>query len=88
MSLEWIGLFGVVCLIVLLFMRVWVGTVMAIIGFLGFAYITNFKSAIQVIGVVPFSTIANETVASVPLFILMGVWCPIRCGCRSLSHGL
>jgi len=73
MSLEWIGLFGVVCLIVLLFMRVWVGTVMAVIGFLGFAYITNFKSAVQVMGVVPFSTIANETVASVPLFILMGV---------------
>ena len=73
MSLEWIGLLGVVCLIVLLFMRVWVGTVMAVIGFLGFALLTNLKSAVQVIGVVPFSTIANETVASVPLFILMGV---------------
>jgi tripartite ATP-independent transporter DctM subunit len=73
MSLEWIGLFGVLCLVVLLFMRVWVGTVMAFVGFLGFAYITNLKSAVQVIGVVPFSTIANETVASVPLFILMGV---------------
>jgi C4-dicarboxylate transporter DctM subunit len=73
MSPEWIGLIGVLLLVVLLFMRVWVGTVMAVVGFLGFAYITSFHSALQIIGAVPFSTIANETVASVPLFILMGV---------------
>jgi tripartite ATP-independent transporter DctM subunit len=66
-------LIGVLLLVVLLFMRVWVGTVMAVVGFAGFAYITSFKGALQIIGVVPFSTIANETVASVPLFILMGV---------------
>ena len=64
---------GILFLIILLFMRVWVGTVMAVVGFLGFAYITSFQSALQVIGAVPFSTIADETVASVPLFILMGV---------------
>jgi C4-dicarboxylate transporter, DctM subunit len=73
MSPEVVGLVGLVLLVVLLFMRVWVGTVMAVIGFLGFAYITTFKSALIIIGAVPFSTISNETVASVPLFILMGV---------------
>jgi tripartite ATP-independent transporter DctM subunit len=54
-------------------MRIWVGTVLAVIGFLGFAYITSFKNALIILGSVPYSTIANETVASVPLFILMGV---------------
>ncbi|MFC1863603.1 TRAP transporter large permease subunit, partial [Thermodesulfobacteriota bacterium] len=73
MSSELVGLIGIMFLIILLFMRVWVGTVMAVVGFLGFAYITSFQSALQIIGAVPFSTIANETVASVPLFILMGV---------------
>lgn len=73
MSPEIAGLIGILILVVLLFMRVWVGTVMAVVGFLGFAYITSFQSALQIIGAVPFSTIANETVASVPLFILMGV---------------
>ncbi len=73
MSPELVGLIGVLLLVVLLFMRVWVGTVMAVIGFLGFAYITTFKSALMILGAVPYSTIANETVASVPLFILMGV---------------
>jgi C4-dicarboxylate transporter DctM subunit len=73
MSPESVGLVGILLLIVLLFMRVWVGTVMAVVGFLGFAYITTFKSALMILGAVPYSTIANETVASVPLFILMGV---------------
>lgn len=73
MSPEMVGLIGILLLVVMLFMRVWVGTVMAVVGFLGFAYITNFKSALMIIGAVPFSTISNETVASVPLFIFMGV---------------
>ena len=73
MSPEFVGMIGVILLIVLLFMRIWVGTVLAVIGFLGFAYITSFKNALIILGSVPYSTIANETVASVPLFILMGV---------------
>jgi C4-dicarboxylate transporter DctM subunit len=73
MSPELVGVIGILLLVVLLFMRVWVGTVMAVVGFLGFSYIAGFQSALQVIGAVPFSTIADETVASVPLFILMGV---------------
>ncbi|MDB9822351.1 TRAP transporter large permease [Deltaproteobacteria bacterium] len=73
MSPEIVGLIGVGILIVLLFLRVWVGIAMASVGFLGFAYITNFKYAFQIMGSVPYSSIANETVAAVPLFILMGV---------------
>ena len=72
MSPETIGLAGIVLLIVLLFCRVWVGIAMAVVGFLGFALITNFNYALMIMGSVPYSTIANETVAAVPLFILMG----------------
>jgi tripartite ATP-independent transporter DctM subunit len=73
MSAEAVGLLGIGILIALLFLRVWVGMAMVIVGFLGFAYIVGFKHAFLIMGSVPYSTISNETVASVPLFILMGV---------------
>lgn len=73
MSAQIVGLFGVVLLIILLFMRVWVGAAMTAIGFIGFAIITSYKNAMLVLGSVAYTSIANETVASVPLFILMGV---------------
>lgn len=72
MNPEIIGLVGVVVLVVLLFLRVWVGVAMAVVGFLGFALVTDFNYAALIMGSVPYSAIANETVASVPLFILMG----------------
>ncbi len=72
MSPEIVGLLGIAVLVALLFMRVWVGIAMAVVGFLGFAYITNFEYACLIMGSVPYSSIANETVAAVPLFILMG----------------
>lgn len=73
MSPETVGWIGVGVLVVLLFLRVWVGMTMIIVGFLGFAYIVGFKHAFMIMGSVPYSAISNETVASVPLFILMGV---------------
>ena len=73
MSPETVGLIGIGVLIILLFFRVWVGMAMAIVGFVGFAYIVGFKHAFLVMGSVPYAAISNETVASVPLFILMGV---------------
>lgn len=73
MSPETVGFIGIGILIVLLFFRVWVGMAMAIVGFLGFAYIASFKHAFLIMGSVPYAAISNETVACVPLFILMGV---------------
>ena len=72
MSSEVIGLVGVVVLVAFLFMRVWVGIAMAVVGFFGFAMLTNLQYSLSIMGTVPFSAIANETVAAVPLFILMG----------------
>jgi C4-dicarboxylate transporter DctM subunit len=73
MSPEIVGLIGIGVLVVLLFLRMWIGIAMAVVGFLGFAYITSLKNALMIIGSVPYSAIANEAVAAVPLFILMGV---------------
>lgn len=72
MSAQVVGLFGLTLLIILLFLRVWVGAAMTAIGFIGFATITSYKNALLVLGSVAYTSIANEAVASVPLFILMG----------------
>lgn len=73
MSPETVGFIGIGILIILLFLRIWVGMAMVIVGFLGFAYIVGFKHAFLVMGSVPYGAISNETLACVPLFILMGV---------------
>ena len=73
MSPETVGFIGIGVLIVLLFLRVWVGMAMVIVGFLGFAYIAGFKHAFLIMGSVPYAAVSNEILACVPLFILMGI---------------
>jgi len=73
MSPEMIGLIGVAVLVLLIFMRVWIGIAMAVVGFVGFACIAGLRNALFVLGSVPFNYVADETMAAIPLFILMGV---------------
>ncbi|MBN1368547.1 MAG: TRAP transporter large permease [Dehalococcoidales bacterium] len=72
MSPELVGAIGIVILIVLLFMRIWLGAVMVLIGFLGFSYLTDIGSALVVVGRNPYSTFSQYSITAVPLFILMG----------------
>jgi tripartite ATP-independent transporter DctM subunit len=71
-----IGLAGVVLLLVALFARVPIAVALALTGMLGYAAIDGWKSALDVMGAVPFelaSVRANAYAFSVvPLFILMG----------------
>lgn len=73
MSSETIGIIGVIFLIILLFSRIWIGTAMMIVGFLGYSYIMSINSAYSVVAQIPFSTIATYSMSCIPLFILMGV---------------
>ena len=73
MSPETIGYLSIFFLLVLLSLRMYIGLAMALMGFLGYAYLEGFGSALSVVGAVPFSAIGDEVVAAVPLFILMGV---------------
>jgi C4-dicarboxylate transporter, DctM subunit len=74
MSAEIVGLIGVILLIVLLlFVRMWIGLAMALVGFLGILYLQGFKQAFGVIGTVPYETVAYYPMAALPLFVLMGV---------------
>lgn len=73
MSVSIIGLLAVVVLLILMFMRIWVGLAMALVGFSGLIYLTGWEKAFFVLGTEPYSTIANYTFTTVPLFVLMGV---------------
>ena len=49
-----------------------IGLVMILVGFLGMAYLVNMTSGLSSLGTVPYLTIANYSLAVLPLFILMG----------------
>jgi tripartite ATP-independent transporter DctM subunit len=73
MSPEIVGVIGIALLLLFMFMGMWLGGAMAIVGFLGFAILADTESALNILGSVPYSTVANETMAVVPLFVFMGV---------------
>ncbi|MFC1861445.1 TRAP transporter large permease subunit [Chloroflexota bacterium] len=69
------GLFGICLLIVLLFSGMPIGIVMALVGFLGMAYIVGTGAVFTSIGATPYSTSASYGLSVIPLFVLMGAFC-------------
>ncbi|OPY71859.1 MAG: Sialic acid TRAP transporter permease protein SiaT [Syntrophorhabdus sp. PtaU1.Bin058] len=67
-----IGLIFIGILLILLFLRMPVGLAMALIGFIGFAFITNLGGAYGQLRIVPMSIAANYDLCVIPLFMLMG----------------
>ncbi|MBW1802536.1 MAG: TRAP transporter large permease subunit, partial [Deltaproteobacteria bacterium] len=67
-----VGLLGIGILIILLFLRMPVGLVMALVGFIGFALLTNLEGAFGILRTVPFITSASYDLSVLPLFLLMG----------------
>jgi TRAP-type mannitol/chloroaromatic compound transport system permease large subunit len=72
MSPEIIGLIGLLIMIALLFLGMWIGAAMAMVGFLGYVFIMGFEPAFGVVAQIPFTTMASYVLTTVPLFILMG----------------
>jgi len=72
MSPELIGVMGIVVVLLLLAGRMWIGTAMALVGFLGIALIRGFDLAyVSMVGQ-SFRQVASSTIAVVPMFVLMG----------------
>lgn len=69
------GLFGIGLLIVLLFSGMYIGIVMALVGFLGFAYVAGVVPALTSIGTSFYGTASSYSLSIIPLFILMGTFC-------------
>ena len=67
-----VGLIGIGFLFILLFLRMPVGLVMALVGFVGFAFLTSLEGAFGILRSVPFVTSASYDLSVLPLFLLMG----------------
>jgi C4-dicarboxylate transporter, DctM subunit len=67
-----IGLIFIGILLILLFLRMPVGLVMALVGFVGFAYMTKVEGAYGLLRIVPISVTASYDFSVIPLFMLMG----------------
>ena len=72
MSPTTIGLIGIAALFLLIFSKMPVGFLMAIIGFLGFAYLVSFDASLNLIAKDTFSVFGNYNLTVIPLFVLMG----------------
>jgi C4-dicarboxylate transporter DctM subunit len=72
MSPELIGVIGVIALIVLMFMRIWIGAALALVGILGYGYLAGWDYTSVMSGTEPYSQIAFYPITVIPLFILMG----------------
>ena len=72
MSMTLVGVLGIVALFVLIFSRIPVGFVMALVGVAGFAYITNVDAAMSMMVKDVFEVFGSYNLTVMPLFILMG----------------
>ncbi len=72
MSPELIGAISIAALIILIFLRIWIGVCMVLIGFIGYGLLGSWDHALLHAGLEPYSNIAFYPITVIPLFILMG----------------
>ena len=66
------GLAGFLLLVLLMFVRIPVGFVMALVGFLGFGLLTSWGASLNLLARDFFSVLSSYNLTVIPLFILMG----------------
>lgn len=67
-----VGLLGLGILIILLFSRMPVGFVMALVGFLGFSYIVSVQGGLRILAKDVYTMFSSYSLTVLPLFIFMG----------------
>jgi C4-dicarboxylate transporter DctM subunit len=72
MNPEFIGLLGILLLLVLMALRMWIGLALAFVGFLGLIFIQGADRAMLVVSTAPYTFIAKESFTVLPMFMLMG----------------
>jgi len=73
MSPEVLGIIGIGAVVLLMLARMWIGLSMALVGFLGVAYLRGFDGAFGILGTVPFKYVAFYPISAIPLFVFMAV---------------
>ena len=73
MSVEFIGVLGIIVLLILLFSGVWLGFAMALVGFVGLVLVMGLQGAGTVMATIPYTRSAFYAISALPLFTFMGV---------------
>jgi tripartite ATP-independent transporter DctM subunit len=66
------GVVGFAVLFALLFLSVPIAFGLVVVGFVGFGMLQGWLPALHMVGQIAFSTVLNEEMSVIPLFILMG----------------
>jgi len=69
-----VGLIGIGLLVFLFMLKMPVAFAMALVGFLGFAYLTTPEAALTLLGRDIFDTFSSYPLSVIPMFILMGTF--------------
>lgn len=72
MSPTLIGIVGIAALVILLFSRMPVGFVMALVGAVGFGILVSFTASMNMVVKDLFDVFGSYGLTVIPLFILMG----------------
>ena len=72
MSPEYVGILGIGFLLALFLLRMPVAFAMALVGFLGFAYLCGLDPALSLLSQDIFETFSSYPLSVIPMFILMG----------------
>ncbi|MFH0787733.1 MAG: TRAP transporter large permease [Pseudomonadota bacterium] len=68
-----VGVYGIIIMFLVLFLlRIPAGFTMALVGFLGVAFVTSFKAALGMIGTDMWNIFSNYGLTVIPMFILVG----------------
>jgi C4-dicarboxylate transporter DctM subunit len=68
-----VGVYGIGIMFAVLFLfKIPAGFTMALVGFLGFAYVTSFKAAFGMVGTDMWGIFSNYGLTVIPMFILVG----------------
>lgn len=73
MSVELIGITGILVLMIFLFLGMWLGFAMAFVGFVGLVIVMGFNGAVTVMATIPYTRSAFYSISALPLFTFMGV---------------
>jgi tripartite ATP-independent transporter DctM subunit len=75
MSPELIGAIGILVMTVLMFLRMPIAFTMALVGFIGFTYLTSLSGSLFLLSNGFYFQFTSYTMLVVPLFVLMGEIC-------------
>jgi tripartite ATP-independent transporter DctM subunit len=72
MDTTTVGIIGFAAMLALMFLGMPIGVAMGAVGFLGFAWVSGWNAALNMLSLAPYSAVATYVLTVVPLFVLMG----------------